>query len=214
MFRSLDRVIAAFAAAVFVFGLTFGVLSVSAGLSEMQAIAMSTLVFAGSSQFAVIAALSAGASPWLAAVSGGLLNLRLLPLGLAVAPALSASRPIRALESFLITDESVAVASRPDGSVDGPRMVTTGLVVGTAWIVGTAIGAIGGDFIKDPLAFGLDAAFPAGFIALLAPRLREDRRALTIALIGAAICLAVVSFVPVGMAPLIASLAALVAIRS
>jgi predicted branched-subunit amino acid permease len=211
--RRIDRVIAAFSLAVLVFGATFGVLARGAGLSTSQAIGMSTLVFAGAAQFAVIAAISAGSSAWVALVAGGLLNLRLFALALAVAPSLSRNGFVRALQSYLVTDESVAVASRPDGSVDGSRFIKAGIWVGGAWIVGTAIGSLGGSVIEDPLVWGLDAAFPGGFLALLAPRLLHDPVARRVGILGAAICLALIPFVPLGVAPLVASLTALAAVK-
>ena len=212
MFR-IDRVIAAFAVAVLVFGMTFGVLARAAGLSAFEAIAMSVLVFAGASQFAVVGALAAGSGAWVALVAGALLNLRLFALALAVAPGLSRRASVRTLQSYLVTDETAAVAARRDGSIDVDRFVRAGLWIGAAWIVGTAVGAFGGNLIRDPLQWGLDAAFPGGFIALLAPRLREDSTARKIAVLGALVCLALTPFVPLGVAPLIASSMALVAVR-
>jgi predicted branched-subunit amino acid permease len=193
---------------------TFGVLSRAAGLSSFEAVVMSTLVFAGASQFAVVGALAAGGSAWVALVAGGLLNLRLFALALSVAPSMSQSGPLRALQSYLVTDESVAIASNPDGSIERDRFVRAGLWVGGAWIVGTAIGALGGSAIGDPLVWGLDAAFPGGFLALLAPRLLKDPVARKVALAGAAIGLALTPFVPLGIAPLVAALAALLALRA
>ena len=212
-FPKLDRVIAAFAAAVIVFGITFGVLARAADLSAVETIAMSVFVFAGAAQFAVVGALSADGGIWLAFIAGALLNLRLFALALAVAPALSKRPLVRALQSYVVTDESVAVASRKDGSVDGQRFVRAGIWTGSAWIVGTTIGALGGSVIKDPLVWGLDAAFPGGFLALIAPRLRQDRTACVVAVVGAAACLLLTPFVPLGVAPLVASLTALVAVK-
>ena len=209
----IDRVIAAFALAVLVFGMTFGVLARGAGLTSSEAIAMSAFVFAGAAQFAVVGAIAAGSSAWLALVAGALLNLRLFPLALGVAPGLSKRTSIRALQSYLVTDETAAVAARPDGSIDGRRFVSSGLWIGSAWIVGTLIGALGGSIIRDPLAWGFDAAFPGGFLALLGPRLMTDPVARRIAVVGALTCLVLIPLVPLGVAPLIASLAALLALK-
>jgi 4-azaleucine resistance transporter AzlC len=209
----VDRVVAAFSVAVLVFGLTFGVLARAAGLSAPQAIVMSILVFAGAAQFAVVGALSAGSSAGLALVAGALLNLRLFALALAVAPRLSGKVATRAVQSHLVTDESVAVASGPDGSIDGERFVRAGIWVLGAWVIGTTLGAFGGSVVRDPLVWGLDAAFPGGFLALLAPRLRRDPIARRVAVAGAAVCLALTPFVPLGVAPLIAAGAALLAVK-
>lgn len=209
----VDRVVVAFSLAVIVFGVTFGVLARAAGLSALETVTMSALVFAGAAQFAVVAAIAAGSSTLLALVAGCLLNLRLFALGLAVAPGLPKPRSTRALLSYLVTDESVAVAARKDGSVDGDRFVRTGVWLLSAWVIGTAVGAFGGSLIRDPLVWGLDAAFPGGFIALLAPRLLNDPVARKVAFVGAMSCLVLIPLVPVGMAPLLASFAALLAVK-
>jgi predicted branched-subunit amino acid permease len=208
-----DRVIAAFGLAVLVFGMTFGVLARAADVAAVEAIAMSVLVFAGAAQFAVVGALAAGSGMWLALVAGALLNLRLFALALAVSPGLSDRGPIRALQSYLVTDESAAVAARPDGSIDGDRFVRAGIWIGTAWVAGTALGALGGSLVSDPLVWGLDAAFPGGFLALLAPRLLKDPVARKVAVIGGLICLVLIPFVPLGVAPLVAAVAAFMAAR-
>ncbi len=205
--------IVAFASAVVVFGATFGVLARAAGFSASEAIAMSVLVFAGAAQFAVVGAISAGSSAWVALAAGAVLNLRLFALGLAVAPGLSDKRPLRALQSYLVTDESAAVGARKDGSIDGRRFVQAGTWVSVAWVTGTALGALGGASVRDPLAWGLDAAFPGGFLALLAPRLREDPLARKVGATGAVIALALIPVTPLGVAPLIAALAAFVALK-
>ena len=94
--------------------------------------------------------------------------------------------------------------------------VTLALAVGVAlfvcWNVGTLVGSLSGQAIGDPETFGLDAAFPAGFVALLAPHLRSLDGKLA-ALLGATIALVLVPFVPVGLPILAAALAALVGLR-
>ena len=80
------------------------------------------------------------------------------------------------------------------------------------WNVGTLVGSLGGQAIGDPETFGLDAAFPAGFVALLAPHLRSLDGKLA-ALLGATIALVLVPFVPEGLPILAAALAALVGLR-
>lgn len=209
----VDRAVAAFSIAVLIFGVTFGVVARAAGWSSLQAVAMSASVFAGAAQFAVIGALSGGSTGWVALVAGAVLNLRLFALALGVAPGLSRHVPIRALQCYLVTDESVAIAAREDGSIDAKRFVRAGIWVASAWVIGTAIGALGGSFVSDPMAWGLDAAFPGGFIALLAPRLISDPMARRVAVAGALICLVLVPFVPLGVAPVVAALAALLGVK-
>lgn len=209
---SIDRTVAAIALAVGAFGVSFGVLARAAGLDAPQAIVMSVLVFAGSAQFAAVAALDAGASTVSAALSGIALNLRYLPMGLVVARSLRGTRMERAAKAHLVADEAVAVSSTADGRIDEPRFLATGLSMWVLWVAGTAIGALGGSLIGDPESLGLDAAFPALFLALVAPRAREERGARRAALAGAMLAAVGVVLLPAGLATVVAALGALAAL--
>ena len=87
----------------------------------------------------------------------------------------------------------------------------TGLSVLVFWNLGTLLGAIAGSNI-DPERYGLDAAFPAGFVAMVAPQLRTPQGRLA-AVLGAVICLVTIPFVPVGVSILCAAVAVLVGVR-
>jgi predicted branched-subunit amino acid permease len=91
-------------------------------------------------------------------------------------------------------------------------MIGATLPQGVAWIVGTAVGALGGDFIGDPEKLGLDVIFPAFFLALLAEELREAR-AIAVALIAAVLALTLLPFVPPGVPVIAACVAALLGLR-
>lgn len=199
---------AAIAFAVAAFGVSFGVLARTAGLDALQVVAMSVIVFAGSAQFAAVAALDAGGSAISAALSGIALNLRYLPMGLVVAPSLRGGPARRAAKAHLVVDEAVAVSSGPDGRVDEPRFVSTGTWLFSAWVVGSVAGALGGSLLGDPEALGLDAAFPALFLALVAPRLREESGARRAALAGALLAALGVVLLPVGLATVLAAVGA------
>lgn len=199
--------------AVGAFGLSYGVLAVAAGLSPAVATLSSLLVLAGGSQFAFVGVLAAGGNPLMGAVSGLLLNLRLLPFGLAIARHLPpAGLGRRLLDGYLVVDESVAVGLTGTPSGVARRFRTTGLAVVVAWIGSTAIGAYGGQILGDPRTWGLDAAFPAGFLALLAPWLRT-RSGRIAALIGVALALVLLPVTPPGVSILAAGLGAVVAMR-
>lgn len=199
--------------AVAAYGVAFGVLAVAAGLSPLVATASSVLVLAGGSQFAFIGVLAAGGHPFAGAVSGLLLNVRYVAFGFALAPHLPKARlPRRLTDAYLVVDESVAIAlADPSGQVARTHRIV-GWTVVTAWIGATAAGAYGGQLLGDPRALGLDAAFPAGFLALLAPWLRrpEGRRA---AVAGAVIALALTPVTPPGVALLGAALGVLAGYR-
>lgn len=199
---------ATLATAVGVFGVSFGVLAVAAGLSAVAAVAMSLFVFAGGSQFAAIGVIAAGGGPVAAVASGLLLNARYAPFGISVAPFLSGGPLRRALAAHLVIDESVALALARRDTDPGRVFTITGVALGVTWIAGTAVGALAGSAIGDPAALGLDVAFPAGFLALLAPLLDRARtRAAAVA--GAAIAVALLPVAPPGIPVLAAGLGAL-----
>ena len=80
----------------------------------------------------------------------------------------------RLLAAQIVVDESTAMAAaQDDPDVAEAAFWTTGLYMFVFWNTGTLVGALGGNAIGDPATLGLDAAFPAGFIALLAPQLRR-----------------------------------------
>jgi 4-azaleucine resistance transporter AzlC len=191
-------------------GMSFGVLARTSGLSLAMTCAMSLLVFGGGSQFLAIATIASGGTP-LAAIAGGLvLNARHLPYGLAIAPLLRGPLWRRALSSQLVLDESTALAlAQPTPALGRLAFYACGCCLFTAWNLGTLTGALAGGAIGDPGAFGLDAAFPASMLALLAPLLRR-RDVLAAALAGAAIALIAVPFSAPGVPILLAAAGALV----
>ena len=168
---------------------------------------MSAVVFAGSAQFASAAVLGAGGGAGAAILAGTLLNLRFLPMGVALAVSMTGSRWRRAAEGQANVDASWAMAAREGGRFDVPFMVGATAVNYPAWVIGTLIGALAGDAIGDPETLGLDALFPAFFLALL---WTEASGHLPVALGGAAIAIALVPFAPAGIPIISACLAAIV----
>jgi 4-azaleucine resistance transporter AzlC len=202
-YRDGARAIAPIAVAAVTFGVSFGVLAGSAGMDALAATVMSATTFAGSAQFAVASILGASGGVAAAVLAATLLNARYAPISVSVAPLFEGGRLRRLLESQLIVDESWAVSRRPDGRFDHKLLIGAGLVLYVSWVGGTALGAIGGDALGDPADLGLDAAFPALFLALLVPQVRT-RRALAAAVLGATVALALLPFTPAGV-PIIAA---------
>ena len=192
-----------FAVVTLVLGISFGVLARSLGWGILAPIVFSVIAFSGSAQFAVAAVLGAGGGAVAAIVAAVLLNARFGPMGVAVAPYLKGGPLRRALEGQAVVDSSWALASRGGGRFDREFMIGATIPQGVGWIVGTAIGAMGGNFIGNPERLGLDVIFPVFFLALLAEELR-DRREVAVALIAAALALALVPFAPPGV-PVIAA---------
>jgi 4-azaleucine resistance transporter AzlC len=192
-------------------GMSFGVLA-EPEIGAVGAIVMSIIVFAGAAQFASVSILAAGGSLVSAVSAGLLINTRFLPMGLAVGPALHGGPVQRAAEAQTMVDASWALANRGDGTFDRLVMMGATIPQGLGWWGGTVLGVLAGALLGDPETLGLDALFPAFYLALLAEELR-DRTALASALLGAAIALALVPFAPPGIPVVAASLAALLGLR-
>lgn len=201
------------AAAIGMFGISFGVLAASEpAFGGLAAIVMSATTFAGSAQFAALSVLSAGGNVAAAIVAAVLLNLRYLPIGVSVAPSMRSGLFGRFLASQLVVDESWAVAARRGGRFDIRTLIVAGAVMWLAWVGGTAIGVLGGSAIGDPNALGLDGGLAALFLALVWPQLQE-RRSQLVALLGLAIALGLVPFTPAGLPIIAAATAALIGLR-
>jgi 4-azaleucine resistance transporter AzlC len=196
-----------FTLATLVLGVSFGVLARSLGWGILAPIVFSVIAFSGSAQFAVAAVLGAGGGALAAILAAVLLNARFGPMGVAVAPYLKGGPLRRALEGQAVVDASWALASRGGGRFEREFMIGATIPQGVAWIAGTAIGALGGNFIGNPERLGLDVIFPAFFLVLLAEELRGGGRALAVALIAGALALVLVPFTPPGV-PVIAACAA------
>ena len=202
-YRDGARAIAPIGVAALAFGVTFGVLAREAGMDALPALTMSATTFAGSAQFAAASILGAGGGVAAAVAAAALLNARYAPISLSVASEFQGSPGRRLVESQLIVDESWAISRRPDGRYDRRLLVGAGLVLYACWVGGTLVGAAAGEALGDPESLGLDAAFPALFLALLVPQIR-GRRALAAAVAGAAIALALLPLTPAGV-PIVAA---------
>jgi 4-azaleucine resistance transporter AzlC len=198
--------------AAFAFGVSFGVLARSAGMGRLAPIVMSLTTFAGSAQFAAASILAAGGGVAAAVAAAVLLNLRYGPMGLSAAQALDGPWWRRLLTAQLVVDESWALAQREDGRIDRRLLIGAGLALGAGWIFGTTVGVLAGDLVADPSSLGLDAAFPALFLALLVAQLRDRTRVLA-AVVGGAIALALLPVAGPGVPIVAASLACLVGAR-
>lgn len=199
-------------AATGLFGAGFGVLAVASGLTVAQTCVMSLLVFTGASQYAAVGVLGAGGSPISAAGSALLLAARNGLYGMTVSQFVDGSLPKRILGAHLTIDESTALAvGQPVIQDRAPAFWTGGLSVFFFWNLSTLIGALGGSALGDPATLGLDGAFPAGFISLMAPGLKH-RPGLLAAAAGAMIAAVAVPFTEPGLPILLASAGALIAL--
>ena len=213
-FRAVDRGdlrdALALVAAIAVVGASFGALAAAGGVPPLMIVAMSVLVFAGGAQFLVVAVVASGGSVVAAVVAGFLLNVRLLPFGLAVGDTVGGGWRARLLGAQLVTDETVAFSrARPSGPRARAAFWVCGILLYSAWNLGTVAGMLAGAAVPDPAAFGVDAAFPAGLLALLLPGLRR-RDARRVACAAAGLALLATQVLPAGL-PVLAGLLGLFA---
>jgi 4-azaleucine resistance transporter AzlC len=198
--------------ATLIVGISFGVLARSLGWGIVAPIVFSLIVFSGSAQFAVASVLGGGGGVAPAVLAAALVNARFLPMGLALGPSLHGGRLRRAIEGQAMVDASWVIAARGDGRFSRPILLGATLPQFLAWQLGTVIGVLGGGALGDAERYGLDAVFPAFFVALLAAELR-NRRAIAVAALAAAITLALIPVAPVGLPVVAAAAAALLGLR-
>ena len=188
-------------------GLPYGVLADSAGLTMAQAVTLSVFTFAGSSQFAYVSVISGGGNPATAVGGELLLAARNALYGPVVTPVLREGAFRRAVAAQFLTDETTAMASAQDEpNTARDAFWFTGLAIMSLWVAGTVAGVLLGGNLEDPGAWGLDAAFPAAFVALLVPHVGTRAGKVT-ALVGAVIALVSVPITPAGAPILMAALA-------
>jgi predicted branched-subunit amino acid permease len=188
------------------YALSFGAISITAGLSLLQTCVLSIVMFTGASQFAFVGVVAAGGSPWAGAATAMLLGSRNALYGLRLSSLLTVRGLRRIAASHFVIDETTAMAIARDNPAESRfAFWVAGLVLFTLWNLGTLVGALATQVLPDPKALGLDAAPPAAFLGLIAPRLR-GREPIAIALSAAIVALAFLQFVPPGVPLLIVAL--------
>jgi 4-azaleucine resistance transporter AzlC len=157
-------------------GLTFGVLAQKAGLSTLNTLLMSLLVYAGSSQLIAVGLFAAGAPALSVILTTFVVNLRHVLLSAALSPYLKGWRK-REIAAFAyeLTDESFAVHSVrfASGAPSKAEVLATNATAQAAWILGTWLGVVVGQSIADVKPLALDYVLPAMFIALLVLQIRD-----------------------------------------
>jgi len=193
------------------YAISFGAIALAGGLNVWQTLALSLLMFTGASQFGLIAVIAGGGAPLAGAATAIMLGARNALYGLRLAEILRVSGLRRLGAAQLVIDESTAMSiGRDTDRAARLGFYATGLGVFTLWNIGTLVGAVGASWLSDPRALGLDAAAPAAFLALLAPRLR-GRELWAVALVAAMVAVLAVPLVPVGVPVLLAGLVGVIA---
>jgi predicted branched-subunit amino acid permease len=185
------------------YAVSFGAISTAAGLSLLQTCALSVLMFTGASQFALVGVVGAGGSVWAGAATAALLGSRNALYGVRLSSILDRRGLRRLLAAHFVIDEMTAMAIARESPAESRfAFWATGVALFVFWNLGTLAGALATQFVPDPKVFGLDAAPPAAFLALLAPRLRA-REPMAIALAAGVVALVFLPFVPAGVPLLI-----------
>jgi 4-azaleucine resistance transporter AzlC len=206
------------------FGASFGAVSVGSGLTVVQTMVLSLVMFSGASQFAFVGVVATGGSPFAAVAAALLLAVRNTFYGVTMSEILHTRgetpreppepphprRWWRLWTAHFVIDETTAMAI----SQSSPRarryaFWAAGVVLCIFWQLGSLAGALVGSAV-DPAALGLDAAAPAVFLALLWPALKTAR-ARWVAVAGAGIAIAVIPLAPRGLPVIAAAGVALVA---
>ncbi|WP_165399877.1 AzlC family ABC transporter permease [Xylanimonas ulmi] len=192
------------------YGVSFGALSVAAGIGVLPTMALSLLLFSGGSQFALVGVVGAGGSPVAAVATAALLGARNTLYGAVVTPLLGVRGPRRALAAQLTIDESTAVAAaQADRRAARAGFWVTGVGVFALWNAFTLLGALAGHAMGDPRAWGLDAAAAAAFLALVWPRL-ASRATQVVAGVAVLVSVALIPVAPSGIPVLAAAASAIV----
>lgn len=197
------------------YGVSFGALSITSGLSIWQTMALSALMFTGASQFALISVLGGGGSAVAAVAGSTLLGLRNMFYGLRMRQILNPSPALSLPAAQLTIDESTAMAlAHYDRPQPRPALAfwSTGISVFVLWNLGTALGAVGANSIGDPTRWGLDAAVPAAFLALLWPQI-TSMRLLGVALVAGGVGVALTPLLAPGLPVLCAAAVTLLFLR-
>ncbi|MET8576213.1 AzlC family ABC transporter permease [Streptomyces sp. NPDC005012] len=189
-------------------GFAFGVTSAGAGLTLLQTCLTSLLIFTGASQFALVGALAAGGNPFTAAAGAFFLGVRNAFYGLRLSQLLALRRSVRPAAAQWVIDETTAVAlAQPTRRAARIGFTVTGATLYVLWNLTTLLGALGAEAIGDTDAWGLDAAGPAVFLALLAPMLRGAVER-WVAAVAVVLGLGLLPVLPAGVPVLVAALAA------
>ncbi|MEV7227970.1 AzlC family ABC transporter permease [Polymorphospora sp. NPDC051019] len=207
------RVGVGLALAAFMLAVTFGALARSEGWGVIAPIVCSLVVFSGSAQFALAAALAGGGGIPAAVTAAALINARFIPMGVAVAGDLRGGRLRRAIEGQAVVDASWVAAHLGGGRFDRYRLIGATIVQWPAWVAGTALGVALAPPESLVETLGLDVIFPAFFLLLLLDELRGARPSRFAAAVGGVVAAGLVLVVPTGLALLGSTAGALLGLR-
>jgi 4-azaleucine resistance transporter AzlC len=207
---AITRAVAGIGVYAGAFGLAFGAVSSAAGLSVLQTVALSVVMFTGASQFALVGVLGVGGSPFAALAAALLLGVRNAFYGVPVAGIVKPRGLRRPLAAHFVIDETTAMTvAQPEPAAGRYAFWATGVCLCSMWNLGTLAGALIGSSINTS-SLGLDAAAPAIFLALLWPQLSRERGR-SVAVGAIVVALALVTITPAGI-PIVAAAGVAIAV--
>lgn len=157
-------------------GFAYGVLAQKVGLSPLNTLLMSVLVFAGSAQLIAVGLMAAGVPPLSVIATTFVVNLRHLLMSASLSPYFKTWKKWElALFSFELTDETFALHATRFAAGETLKSETfcINIIAQCSWVMGTWLGMVASTLITDVKPIGLDYALPAMFIALLVAQIKE-----------------------------------------
>lgn len=170
-------------------GFAYGVLGVNAGISTLNTILMSIMVFAGSAQLMATGFFAQGLNPFSIIITTFIVNLRHMLMSASLSSHMKEWKKIEVAGfCYELTDETFAVHSLrfSEGDTSALPAMSINFICQFSWVVGTILGVLAGNLISDVKPFALDYALPAMFIALLILQVHH-RKHVIVAIIGAVI---------------------------
>jgi 4-azaleucine resistance transporter AzlC len=162
--------------------LTFGLLAKATGITVTETFLMSLLVFAGASQYIALSLLSIGTGAFEIVLTTFIVNIRHFLLSASLYEKLEdAPKPIKALYSFGITDETFSLVATREGKISTGFMFGVISIAYGSWVVNSVIGYLIGSSLPSTLQESMGIALYAMFVALLVPSLKKQRKVLYLA---------------------------------
>lgn len=187
-------------------GISYGLLALQAGLTQLETVLMSVLVMAGSSQLMVVSMIGQATVPaMIAAVF--FVNLRHLVMSSAVMSRMEPT-PLgkKLLSAFSLCDESFALFSL-SGSRSASYLLGSNTALYGTWVLASALGAGIGQFLPEVVAKSFGVAFYASFLALLLPSVRKSRGIILLVLLAAGMNTVLQLFLPVSWSVILSMVA-------
>lgn len=182
------------------FGIAFGVVAATHGMTAPQSITFSFLAFSSSAQFSTL-------EFWHGAVAWGSLalaviaiNARNVVMGAALAPWVNLMPLAQRLPSVaLLNDANFAVCQTAfkEGSRDMGLLLGSGMVLWGAWVLGATVGAFAGPAFGSPAAFGFDVVMLCFLTAMVTGMVKRPLRLVPV-IVGAAVAVLSLPYLPHG----------------